>query len=316
MIAKPAAGVRGERYPRRRIDGRPAGPEHSFPDYQDYAAQTTTLAPLLACCQFQRFVLSVDGGSYAVSGGLVSGNYFDTLGVRLRRGRTFSSADDAAPNRRIVSERVVQSHFEVSSVIGRTVLLNGHAHHRRRGAPDSAVHGWAKRRRLGVAQAYHRLQGTTARLIVSDHRFKSSAAWRRRSRFLPERAEFATISARLQVQYAATNRNSSVALLRYSMTSGGNSIVAEQAPRFLAIFSIVTALTLAIVCANVANLMLGRAVLRQRELALRQTLGASRARILGTLLTEGFIVSIAAWLAACVFRWRCRRRDSSVSARH
>src|SRR4029077_19183521 len=98
------------------------------PDYQDYAAQTTTLAPLLAC-QFQRFVLSVDEGSYAVSGGLVSSNYFDTLGVRLRRGRTFTSADDAAPNLvAVVSERVVQSHFEdVEHVIGRTVLLNGHA---------------------------------------------------------------------------------------------------------------------------------------------------------------------------------------------
>jgi predicted permease len=85
------------------------------------------------------------------------------------------------------------------------------------------------------------------------------------------------------------------------MTSGGDSIVAMQAPRFLAIFSIVTALTLAIVCANVANLMLGRAVLRQRELALRQTLGASRGRILSTLLTEGFIIALVAWGGACVF---------------
>ena len=85
------------------------------------------------------------------------------------------------------------------------------------------------------------------------------------------------------------------------MTSGGNSLVATAAPRFLAIFSIVTALTLTIVCANVANLMLGRAVLRQRELALRQTLGASRGRILRTLLAEGFIIAIAAWVAACVF---------------
>ena len=97
-----------------------------------------------------------------------------------------------------------------------------------------------------------------------------------------------------------TNRRNRVGL-SYSMTAGGNSIVATQGGRFLAVFSIVTALTLAIVCANVANLMLGRAVLRQRELALRQTLGASRGRILRTLVAEGVIIAIAAWLAASVF---------------
>jgi putative ABC transport system permease protein len=59
-------------------------------------------------------------------------------------------------------------------------------------------------------------------------------------------------------------------------------------------------LTLFIVCANVANLMLSRAVARQRETAIRQSLGASRVRILRVLVVEGLTISLVAWAAACV----------------
>jgi predicted permease len=71
----------------------------------------------------------------------------------------------------------------------------------------------------------------------------------------------------------------------------------------LAIFSDVTLLTIAIVCANVANLLIARAVIRQRELALRQSLGASRFRVARGLLAEGLVLSGVAWCAACLFAW-------------
>jgi hypothetical protein len=102
--------------------------------------------------------------------------------------------------------------------------------------------------------AYHRLRGTE-RTLADRSATQAQVIGRLATgaSLAGARAEFATLSARLQAAYPATHGRTAVALLPYSMTSGGDSIVATQAPRFLAIFSVVTALTLAIVCANVGH---------------------------------------------------------------
>jgi predicted permease len=310
VITKPAAGVRGDGLVMlvRRVDGRragPAGPEHSLPDYAEYVAQSKTLVPLLAS-QFQRFVLNADNGTYSVAGALVTSNYFETLGVRLVRGRSFTLEDQTSPALvAVIGGRLWQSQFAgAEDIIGRSITLNGREATIVGVAPAPFHGAWVgENGDVWVPLvAYHRLRGTERTLADRSASMVQVIGRLAPGASLPRaRAEFATLSSRLQATYPQTHRGQAVALLPYSMTSGGDSLIAEQAPRFLAIFSVVTALTLAIVCANVANLMLGRALVRQRELALRQTLGASRARVLRVLLVEGLVIAVAAWVAACVF---------------
>ena len=92
-------------------------------------------------------------------------------------------------------------------------------------------------------------------------------------------AELATLWAQLQRAHPELNQKFRIRLVPYSATAGGNSIVATRGNRMLAIFSVVTLLTIVIVCANVTNLLIARAAARQREMAVRQSLGASRGRV-------------------------------------
>jgi predicted permease len=116
-------------------------------------------------------------------------------------------------------------------------------------------------------------------------------------------AELATLWAQLQRARPDLKQRYNVRLVDYSATAGGNSIVSARGNRMLAVFSVVTFLTIVIVCANVTNLLIARAVVRQREMAVRESLGASRGRIVRSLLAEGLVLSVVAWVAACIFAW-------------
>ncbi len=100
--------------------------------------------------------------------------------------------------------------------------------------------------------------------------------------------------------YPESDRDRSLLLEPYAATRFG-PVSGAQNRLFMGIVLGVAILTLLMVCANVANLMLSRAVNRQREMAVRLAIGASRWRILSILLGEGLVLSLAAAIAATVF---------------
>jgi predicted permease len=281
--------------------------ERSYERYLQIAAQSKTLDPMLACF-YQRAALDAAGGNYFIRAGLVSQNYFETLRLRLVRGRP-PSAEESRPDAPglvgVISHRVWQEQFAgAEDVIGRSVTLNGRHVTVVGVAPPLFQGAWMgelfdvwlpySSYPLVARTASGRSDGLDGPVLILG-RLRPGVTRAQ------AQAEIATIDER--VRTSERDDPEQVALIPYSVNAGGNSLVATQGDRFLAVFSVVTILTLLIVSANIANLMLGRAVNRQREIAVRRSLGCSNARIVRMLLAEGFVVAGLAWMVALVFAW-------------
>jgi predicted permease len=273
--------------------------------YSRFLEHSRTLDSV-AAFDFQRVTLTHANGSYAVRVGIVSPNYFDTLGVRVVKGRSFTAAEASRGTSGlviVVAHTLWQNSLQGNEgVVGQSVTLNGQPA-TIIGVAEPAFRGaWLAE----MADVWVPLVGEFREWLQPNRSSVDVAMFGRRApgvSLAEAQAELTTLWTSLRRGDPGLNQQVKVRLVPYSMTGGGNSIIAMQGNRMLAIFSVVTLLTIAIVCANVANLLIARAVVRQREVALRQSLGASRARIIRSLLAEGLALSIVAWIAACLFAW-------------
>ena len=306
VLAKPSAGVHAPRLATVSWVAENGDIETNlpYPVYAHFLEHSTAFHPI-AAFDFARLTLTLDSGSYALRAGIVSPNYFDTLGVRLVKGRGFV-ADEAKPGPSalvvVLAHHVWQNNFAgADDIVGRPITVNGQpatvvgvADPNFRGAllfeladlwiplTGEARDGLQLTRGTAVAMIGQRSDGVS----LSEAQAQLSILWTQLQQARPE----------LKHRYK-------VRLVPYSATAGGNSIVSTRGNRMLAVFSAVTFLTIVIVCANVTNLLIARAVVRQREMAVRESLGASRGRIVRSLLAEGLVLSTVAWIAACLFAW-------------
>lgn len=320
ILSKPAPGMGAEKLVTVswiRKDGF-IEPETSYPNYRDLAAEARSLRPMLGY-QYVRVALGHENGSYGIWAAAVSANYFQTLGVPVAIGRTFTEGENQSPTSGLVvviSDRAWREYFGSSAaVLGAAVFVNGlPATVIGVAAPDfrgtqlaPSVDAWmplmALARAVGSAEALSSRDGERLNGPFVGNFVGVLAQLRSGASLEQARAELTTLWQRLQSQYPDEQQDSSLTVLPYSATAGGNSLLSTHGTTFLAIFSVITLLTLMIVCANVANLLLGRATVRQRELALRQSLGASRVRIVRMLFAEGLVIAMLSCVAAYAIAW-------------
>jgi predicted permease len=290
----------------------------SFPNYEDYARLTRTVSGLVGWTD-ERVTLSTEAGNYAVFGALVTPHYFDTLGIGIAHGRGLQELDDQSRDGLVVviSHRLWRDRFdEAPDVLGRAAVING--------TPATIV-GVAAPGFLGTLRTpdedlwlpirsyYRSVNNLNVLSNRGQPRVLMAGQLAPTASITEARAEFAALLAQLHAAfpesfttYAAQGgliplKDPRAKVSQYS----ANALLpfADIAPRMLAIFSIVTLLTLLVVSANVANLMLGRAVQRQRDTAVRQSLGAPRRRIVRLLVTEGATLAVTAWGAGCLIAW-------------
>jgi putative ABC transport system permease protein len=222
---------------------------------------------------------------------MVSDNYFDILGVRAFRGRVFHQPDPASPGEAIavISEEYWRRHYSGEmSALGarfrfrtREFTIAGIAPPGFRGTEiDVPADVWVSVEQVVPPGSDDRVRGRWMRIM---------------GRLQPG----ATI-ARAEAESAAIlNRP-----VKLQAGASGYSALRRRLSRPLLLVGLVVALVLLITCANLANLMLAATASRERELAVRRAVGASRGRIVRQLLTESLVLSAAGGvLAIGVAHW-------------
>ena len=267
------------------------------------------LAGLAAYSQ-RPFSIAVDGGESArVVGQVVSGNYFDVLGVRPAVGRFFLPEEDVTPGKHpvvVISHGLWRRYFAADpKAIGKTMTLNGSRYDVIGVTPAE----FAGTTRGVVCDAY--VPTMMQARVMDPQRPRSmldnpNASWLRLvARLEPgvtrEQAQAGLGTAMSEASATGTRPPGQFTSTMLLMDGrGGDADRIRDLSLALKLMMAVVALVLLAACANIANLLLARASTRQKEIAVRLAVGANRWRIIRQLLTESAILTVLGGLAGLV----------------
>lgn len=257
----------------------------SFPDFRDVRDQSVTLASVAGYAG-DGVVLKTTEGSERLNSARVSANFFSTLGVKPALGRTFLPEEDQPLRPReavLITDGLWRRRFGADPrVVGRPLILNG--------APETVI-GVLPRgfhfARLGDPEVFRTLS-PDQKAVERRYTHWMSAIGRLRDGVSLDAANAELGSIANSRALADPQWHKATGLRVVALRE---ALVGPIRPLILGLFAAVTAVLL-VACANVANMLLARAMSRKREVAIRLAVGAGRNRIVAQFLTESLLLSL------------------------
>jgi len=294
--------------------------DYPFPAYDLLRTNNNVLSNMFGFADAGRLNLTVQGQADLIDGQLVSGNFFSSLGVRPAAGRLISDDDDraGATPTVVISYNYWRRRFAKSAdAVGQSIFLN---------RMPFRIAGVCPPEFFGVDPA------GAPELFIPLHAaplFTEDPQDDAKRRFLDKNFYWLEIMGRLRpgtsiseaqtvlaarfqryVNSTASTEEEKVDLPALVLAAGGSGIdsLRREYSKPLYLLMAMVGLILAIACANIANLLLARAAARQREIAVRLSLGAARLRVIRQLLTESLLLAflggmLGVWVAELGIRF-------------
>ncbi len=287
----------------------------SYPEYVDIREQNTVFASLLAE-SVVRPGLTEGGLTRRITAGVVSSNFFSTLGVSMAAGRPFTR-DEERPGSNSAVAVVPYSYWLQRGlrpdVVGQSITLNGHTF-TIVGVAAEAFNGtlpvmssdlWLP---FGAASLVE-MRGTIgpSSQVVNDRTVRTllvAGALKSGITAASAEAQLTTLAAALERAYPEHNRDQRLIVAPRSRVNRGPTPRSDSGPAAAAVaLMAISGLVLIVACLNLANILLARGSVRQPEIAIRLALGGSRARVVRQLVIEGLLLSAMGGAAALMMAW-------------
>jgi len=286
-----------------RQEHGPVLSQASYPDWQAISEQKESPFSSVIGSELSSDGISLDGKSYSLLTNYVTGNYFEALGLRPALGRLFFPSEGRVPG----SDPVIVLGYSFwkarlggdPTVVGRKVLVDGHPFTIIGVAPEG-FHGLVSiiDTRAFIPYAMKATLGDGPEVLTSPRtrdlrivgRIKPGVSLQQ------ARAALSLVAHRLSQKYPEVEKDLEI---EPYPERRARPDVGAAGPFFAAstLFLSLAALVLLLACANVANILLVRGTVRQREMAIRSALGGSRARLVRSLLTESVLLALIGGVA-------------------